>query len=283
MRIVSRSVRNFGSTPKIAAYFVTALLAFHATLTLTALSSSPAYAKAEASANAKDAAKKAAIGAYAQILARYVNDRGRVDYKTLAAKDLSLLKDVVGWFAKAEVPSGQSDKIGFFIDAYNVSVLNAVIAHGRPRSVLDVQGFFSAERHTVAGRTVTLDQLEKEILKPIASDPRIHFALVCGAVGCPILETKPYADANSDSDSAGAMEARLERAATRYLASPTGAITEPNHLKLSKIFDWYAEDFGGKAKAEAFARARLPANSLEILGPAPTVGFIDYNWTLNQQ
>ncbi|MBK8011617.1 MAG: DUF547 domain-containing protein [Deltaproteobacteria bacterium] len=216
-----------------------------------------------------------ALSEYARLLSTYVDAKGRVDYKGLAAKDLEALHLVIDWFAGAEAPFENSQKVGFYVDAYNASVLNAVIRFGRPRSVLDVRGFFSSIKHKVAGQSLTLDQLEKEVLKPIANDPRTHFILVCGAVGCPILEAQPY----SGSD----IEARMENATRRYLQGPTGAIPGPNSIRLSKIFDWYSKDFGNSTQLVSFVRARLLPSAQAVLGPSPTIDFIDYNWTLNQQ
>ncbi|MGF1509040.1 MAG: DUF547 domain-containing protein [Myxococcota bacterium] len=216
---------------------------------------------------------QAARDAYARVLSTYVED-GRVDYKGLG-KDRGDLDRYVEAVAKAELPRGRDERIGFYVDAYNALVLSAVIAHGRPRSVLDVKGFFNQRKHRVAGRDLTLDELEKETLNPFAKDPRTHFVVVCGAVGCPILESKPYYGSNLDR--------RFEAATRRYLGSPQGARVEGGKLVISKIFDWYAADFGGAEGAKAFVLKRLPADTRGRLAEAPEVGFVDYNWTLNQQ
>jgi hypothetical protein len=211
---------------------------------------------------------------YADLLAKYVKN-GRVDYKTLGEKDMSKLDRYVKAVGEAKIPSDKNAAIGMYIDAYNALVLKAVIDAGRPRSVLDQKEFFSGKNWTVAGRNVSLDELEKQVLNPYAKDPRTHMVLVCGAVGCPILEEKPYAGSNTD--------ARMEAATKRYLAAPTGAVVEAGSLKLSKIFDWYKADFGGDAGVLAFVKQHLAKDAAAKLGDAPKVSFIDYNWTLNQQ
>jgi hypothetical protein len=212
--------------------------------------------------------------AYAALLSRRVVD-GRVDYRGLAADDLPTLERYLAAVAKAPLPAAREPRIAFYADAYNALVVRSVIRHGRPRSVLDVEGFFGRDRHTVAGKPVTLDALEKELLLPFAGEPRLHFVLVCGAVGCPVLDARPL--------SGSALEARLDEAARRYLAGPTGAQVQPGELRLSRLFDWYRADFGGPAGVLAFARAHLPAREAARLGERPRVGFLDYNWTLNQQ
>lgn len=240
----------------------------------------------------------AAGQAYAELLAEHVRG-GRVDYAALAKRDSAKLDRYLGAVAAAELPEGREARLAFWIDAYNALVLRAVIDHGRPRSVLDVKGFFTEKRHRVAGETLSLDMLEKERINPLASkpearreksdnsrvgsaspgsgpaDPRTHFVLVCAAVGCPILEPKPFVGSP--------LEPRLDAATRRYLASPAGARVSQGRLELSMIFEWYAADFGGREGVLAFVRRHLPPEQAKLLGEAPTVSFFDYNWTLNQR
>ncbi|MFO0723872.1 MAG: DUF547 domain-containing protein [Myxococcota bacterium] len=210
---------------------------------------------------------------YGEILARRVNAEGLVDYQAIAKEDLPKLDAYLSTVAKAELPKDENEALGFLIDAYNALVLRAVIREKLPRSVLDVKGFFSATTYTVAGRALTLDALEKELIAH-RMKPLHHFLLVCGAFGCPSLEQRPIRGSDA--------KARAEAAAKRYLATPRGATVEgPELLRLSKIFDWYAADFGGPAGVLSFVRARLPPERARVLGPAPKVEHLDYNWTLN--
>lgn len=211
---------------------------------------------------------------YAELLAKHVKN-GRVDYQAIAEKDRSKLDAYLAAVARASVPSDKNAAIAMYIDAYNALVLKAVIDHKRPRSVLDVKGFFEAKTYEVAGKSVSLDQLEKKVINPLAKDPRTHMALVCGAVGCPILEERPYAGSD--------LNQRLDAAAARYLSGPTGALAADGELKLSKIFDWYKADFGGDGGVLAFVKKYLPAETLKKVGPSPKIAYLDYNWTLNQQ
>lgn len=215
----------------------------------------------------------AARADYASLLRTHVKN-GRVDYKAIA-KERKKLDGYLDAVAKASLPTAKAARMAFYIDAYNALVIRSVIDNGRPRSVLDVKGFFNAQTHTVAGSSVTLDALEKKHLNPFAKDPRTHFVLVCAAVGCPILEPTPYAGSD--------LEARLDAATRRYLAAPTGGQVSDGRLRLSKIFDWYKGDFGGPEGVVKFALRHLPAAERKQAGARPKVEFIDYNWTLNQQ
>jgi hypothetical protein len=218
--------------------------------------------------------KEPAARDYAQILSDRVKN-GRVAYKTVKEKDLAKLDSYLAAVAEAKVPSDRLQAIGFYVDAYNANVIRQVIAHDFPRSVLDVKGFFDDKVVKVAGKTVSLNQLEKEILNPFAKDPRTHMVLVCGAVGCPILEETPYAGSDVNT--------RLDAAAKRYMSGPTGAQSSPGELRLSHILDWYKTDFGGDEGALAFARKYASKDALERAGATPKITYIDYNWTLNAQ
>ena len=211
--------------------------------------------------------------AYAEVLKLHVKD-GRVDYRGIKARSLKKLDLFLTALAETQLPPDRNKRIGLLIDGYNAIVLRAVIQHGRPRSVLDVKGFFNKETHVVAGQQLTLDTLEKKVLNPYAKDPRTHFVLVCGAVGCPILESQPFFGSQVDS--------RMAQATRRYLGSPHGAKVSEGQLAVSKIFDWYAKDFGGPDSARDFILQHLSENRKKQAGSKPKVSFVDYNWTLNQ-
>lgn len=208
----------------------------------------------------------AAPSGWAEILEARVTGEGLVDYRAIAAQDLPKLDAYLEAVAKREIPSDPAEALGVLADAYNALVVRAVIRERLPRSVLDVKGFFSDKKHRAFGRELTLDQLEKELIAPRGS-PLHHFLLVCGAVGCPALERRPFAGDDA--------KARAEAAARRYLSTPRGAALSGGTLKLSKIFDWYAKDFGGPGGVRAFVQARMPQ------APPPNLDFLDYNWTLN--
>lgn len=217
---------------------------------------------------------KEALAAYAHVLRTHVKD-GLVDYKGLKERSLKELDLYLEAAAKIKPQGSPEAKAAFFIDTYNALVLRAVIRHGRPRSVLDVEGFFKKKSHDLFGTSLSLDELEKGLLKDAAKSARYHMAVVCAAVSCPILEPEPY----QGSD----LSARLDAAAKRYLSSRHGAVVSDGKLALSRIFEWYEPEFGGKAGVLEFVRRYLSPEALAKLGPKPEVSFLEYNWTLNQQ
>jgi hypothetical protein len=215
-----------------------------------------------------------ALDAYASVLKTRVS-KGRIDYQALAKKDLGKLDLYIKSVGTAKLPAGKRARIGFYVDAYNAFVMKSVIASRFPKSVLKVEGFFDNRKFELAGQTVSLNQLEKKILNPLAKDPRTHMVLVCGAIGCPVIENKPYFGSNLDR--------RFAAASRRYLQSSSGARASKGRLQLSQIFKWYEADFGGPEGRLAFAKAHLSPAQIKILGDSSRIDFFEYNWELNQQ
>jgi hypothetical protein len=237
---------------------------------------------------AAGAAFDPAYDAYARMLARVVKG-ARVNYRELvsARADLETVasafdapdtRSIAGW--------SRDDQMAFWINAYNLFTLRAIVDHypirGRwfslaPRtSIRQIDGVWTALTWHAAGRTLTLDQIEHEILRPTFKDPRVHFAINCASVGCPPLSREPYVAARLD--------AQLDEAARRYLASAQGLQIAGNRVKVSSIFKWYGGDFGTPIDRAVLAFvARFgppPAAALATSGNA-RLEFLDYDWSLN--
>jgi hypothetical protein len=91
-------------------------------------------------------------------------------------------------------------RMAFWVNAYNAFVLQSVIArypiHGRSAqypssSIMQIPGVFETARHRAAGRSVTLDEIEKTIL-PEFNEPRLFLALGRGAIGSGRLRSEAY-------------------------------------------------------------------------------------------
>ncbi len=211
---------------------------------------------------------------YRDLLKQHVKN-GRVDYDAIK-KNRAPLDNFIKYVAQADLPSDRNKRLGMWFDAYNALVIQSVLDHNKPRSVLDVKTFFSEEKHTVNKKKVSLDALEKKIINPYAKDPRTHFVLVCGAVGCPILESTPFYGSDVDK--------RMDAATRRYLDAPIGARVKDGVIELSQIFSWYKKDFGGTDDAvRSFALRHLNEANQKKATPNAKIRHFDYNWTLNQQ
>jgi hypothetical protein len=209
---------------------------------------------------------------YDSFLKAHVRRRG-VDY-VAAARDprRSLIRE-----AMAEVdwdqlsPEGQK---AFLIDAYNFLVIDLVCARLPIESVMDVPGFFDALPIQGPQGTVTLDGLEKGLLYRRFTDPRLHFVLVCGAKGCPPLEARAFS-----LDLGAGLDRRLDASTRQAMADPVLVASSGSVVTLSRIFEWYASDFGSKPTAvlqwiNRYRSKPLP-NDAELQ-------YSPYDWTLNQ-
>src|SRR5947209_13192964 len=190
---------------------------------------------------------------YDEILDTYVRD-GLVYYRALKA-ERARFDAYVATLAAVSIGSGpREEQIAFWLNAYNAIVLETVIDHYPiaqrtpqypPHSIRQTPGAFERVPHRVAGKTVTLDQIEQTILPPF-HDPRLYLALGRGSVGGGRLRSEAFA--------AGRLEAQLtevaDECATR--AQCVQVDREANKLVASAIFSWREKDF-----VEAYA-AKAP-------------------------
>jgi hypothetical protein len=238
------------------------------------------------------------LTAYRQLLAHVV--RGdRVDYRTIV-RDRRTLDHIVE--ALAGVPAATEkgwharDRMAFWINAYNVFTLRAIVDHYpirgslfslAPRnSIRQIDGVWTTLNWRAAGRDVTLDEIEHGILRPEFGDARVHMAVNCASKSCPPLRAAPYAGADLDT--------QLDEAARRYLASPAGTRVAGGRLLVSKIFEWYGDDFvkqyaamhpgAGRAAERAirgFVERYGPPEAAAASKAELAIRFLDYDWSLN--
>ncbi len=126
----------------------------------------------------------------------------------------------------------------------------------------------------VEGETLSLDDIEHRILRPIWRDPRIHYGVNCASIGCPNLIATAYTAENMDS--------LLTENARAYVNHPRGAVVEDGALTVSKIYSWFDEDFGGnEAGVIAHLRDYAGPELLARLRDIDDVADYEYDWALN--
>jgi len=202
------------------------------------------------------------------LLKRYVK-QGRVNYTSLkASNDLQPLIAKIN-STDLNTLSGNAKK-SYLINAYNLLVINQVLENYPLESVLDVKGFFDAKKQNVGGRKLTLNQLEKDILLKEFKDARLHFVLVCGALGCPPITNFAY--------SPGKLEAQLDKQTKMALNNPTFLRVSGEKAELSKIFEWYTKDFGGSKSA---VLSFINKYRDEAVAANAKVSYYEYDWTIN--
>jgi hypothetical protein len=213
------------------------------------------------------------------LLRAHVRAGGWVDYAGLS-RDRSRLQAYLDALAAADFEAlGRDEKLALLLNAYNAFTLELILDHDRPDSIRDIPRAerWQAERWRVGGRVFSLGQLEHEEIRPKFREPRIHFALVCAAVGCPPLRREAYRGQ--------AIEAQLEDQAREvhdheaWLAWSTSG----KRVRLTEIYDWYEGDFeqvaGSVLEFAARYAPRLRRRLVE--GDRPRIEWIDYDWRLN--
>lgn len=220
-----------------------------------------------------------------QILKSYVDEKGLVDYSGIA-KDQQFseyMKSLQG--AKVEKLS-RNGQLAFWINGYNAVTIDKVIKKKPKKSVRETgfpglwtsTKFFTSPEHMVANRRLSPDDIEHKILRKQFKDPRIHFAIICASRGCPPLPRVAYTEAN--------VQTRLEEETKSYLNSARGTRINrsTNTLYVSKLFDWFSDDFIQKrGSAISFMRPYLDGEVLSFLDGKPKISYLKYDWTLNAQ
>jgi hypothetical protein len=205
----------------------------------------------------------------------------RVDYRGLASStDWSRLVRQV----EAARPSrmGRDERIAYWINAYNILAIDLILRHYPIASIKDIGSFFTPVwKKAVAeieGESISLGQIEHEILRPMG-EARIHASIVCASTSCPALARTPFRADSLDADLTAAMRS--------WLASPTKGMRidrAAKRLTISKIFDWFEEDFeatGGVVKTIATYVPEVDADWLRRQEAAASLRYFDYDWSLN--
>jgi len=219
--------------------------------------------------------------AFDALLRKHVDGDGWVDYEGLR-KDAAALDSYIASVGQAPFASlGRDEKLSLLINAYNAFTLRLILDHYPVKSIKDIPSAkrWDAKRWRIAAMTLSLNQIEHEQIRPKFAEPRIHFALVCAAIGCPKLRNEAFR--------ADRIEEQLEDQ-TRYVHSHDrwfryrpGA----NEVHLTKLYDWYGADFEQVAGSVIQFAARYSAPLESALGEdkKPRIIWLDYDWLLNDR
>ena len=179
-----------------------------------------------------------------------------------------------------DVPSTytqREQKISFWINAYNLLVIDLIISNAPDISIQHIGGIvgdpWNIYSWKIGGDTYSLEQIHQEQLRPL-KEPRIHFALTCGAISCPPIKKTPYY--------AKKIYSQLEKQTAQYIASPQGTRLRDadrrnetrKQVYTSPIFKWYRVDFN-RGKVADFLASYLDMNHAELADS------LEFDWELN--
>jgi hypothetical protein len=213
-------------------------------------------------------------------------------------KDHALLKAVLDEdqkVTKAEFDSWtKPQQQAFLINAYNAFTIEKVLTrYPDIKSIRDFGNLFNPGAawkdnfFTLFGAPANLDLIEHGMLRKegVYDEPRVHVAVVCASIGCPMLRNDAFVAEKLDAQLEEGMKHFLgDHSRNRYNASS-------GKLEVSKIFDWYGKDFekgykGFTSVKQALSKyadqlADKPDDRAVVRGQKADVSFLDYDWSLN--
>ena len=190
-------------------------------------------------------------------------------------------------------------QMAFLINAYNAFTVEKILTrYPEIKSIRDfgrvIGNPFRDSFFVLLGTGSSLDRIEHELLraKGVYEEPRVHFAVNCASIGCPMLREEAYV--------AERLDAQLEAQTLRFLTDRSRNRYDPakNVLEVSKIFDWFKEDWQSgyrgigqdapaiSSREQFFAKyadalAATPEGRQAVRSQKVPLAFLDYDWTLN--
>jgi len=226
--------------------------------------------------------------AWDRLLAKYliVNDTGanKFRYADVTADDRAMLQEYLSFLQALEISRyNRAVQFAYWVNLYNALTIDVVLLHYPTESIRDIDtspgfladGPWGEKPVVVEGHALSLNDIEHRILRPIWRDPRIHYVVNCASIGCPDLQPKAFR--------AATLEADMDFAARSYVNDPRGVTVEYEWISISKIYDWFVEDFGG---TEESVRDHLIYYAKPALADAlrrhPRLDDQHYDWSLNE-
>ena len=217
----------------------------------------------------------------------------QLDYAGMM-KDRDALRAYLGMLSKVTEAEfngwSKPQRMAFMINAYNAFTIEKILTrYPNIKSIWDFGKVFGNpfkdDFFTLLGRKFSLDGIEHETLrKPGAYDePRVHFAVNCASIGCPMLREEAYV--------ADRIDAQLEQQAQRFLSDSTRNRASGGKLEVSMIFNWFKVDWssgyqGIQSREQYFAKyAKLlsddPAQQKIVAEAKAPISHLEYDWSLN--
>lgn len=202
-----------------------------------------------------------------EFLSKNVHE-GLVNYGSIQKDQKSILNELIQTVNQELTKASESDKKSLYINQYNLLVIQQIISNYPKSSPMNIAGFFDKTKFEIDGKQITLNELENEVIREKYSDNRVHFALVCGAKGCPPIQNFSYRPASLNS--------QLDRV-TKEAINNTNFIKQTGvKAEISELFRWYIEDFGKNEKGiKAFINSYLKNDKIE------SITYYPYDWKLN--
>jgi hypothetical protein len=225
---------------------------------------------------------------WGDLLSKYYDPAKGMDYKGLKANDKKTLDELRNQMAQVDVGAlPRTDQLAYWINLYNISVVNVVVEHYPVASIRDISTDFIAHLNVFkkpAAKTRTgtlaLETVENEKIRDAFKDARIHFAINCAAKSCPPIRSEPYVGSQ--------LSLQLDDQVRTFVNGPNVRLESKGGqvvIHTTKIMDWFKDDFekwsAGRAKFIAHYIAPEKRKQIEAAGNQIELKFDDYDWKLN--
>lgn len=224
---------------------------------------------------------------WSSLLSTYVvaveEDANLFAYGDVTEQDQRLLAGYIEFLGSVPISTyNKNEQLAYWMNLYNAVTIKVVLDHYPVVTIRDIDispGLFSdgpwgKELVMVESEALTLNDIEHRILRPIWKDARIHYGVNCASIGCPDLNTQAFSGATVD--------AQLTAAARDYVNDRRGVVITNGKITVSKIYDWFIDDFGGD-EAGVIAHLKEYASDLlrTELARAGMLSDVAYDWSLN--
>ena len=220
-------------------------------------------------------AAKADHSQWNSLLSDHVSSSGKVDYKGFKSDKAKLQKYLDELETNTVSSDWSSSEIkAYWINAYNAYTVKLMVDNYPLKSIKDLKfdGKSAWDRKwiKIGGSTLSLNDIEHKKLRAKYNEPRIHFAVNCASFSCPILLNEAY--------TASKLESQLTKQAKRFINDSSRNKISSDKVQISKLFDWYKDDFTSKGSIIAF----LNKYSTVKINESASVSYLTYNWSINE-
>jgi len=174
----------------------------------------------------------------------------------------------------------RDDKLAFWINVYNIGAIKLALDHEGINSLNEIGpnkgAVWKMRSLRVGGNSYSLDEVENKILRKF-SEPRIHFAIVCASVSCPDLRAESYQPKK--------LAQQLDKQTRAFLSNDKKGLridSANKKLVVTKIFEWFAADFGGKTGIKSFLARYTRGSAASKQWNDYSLAYFDYDWSLNR-
>ncbi len=202
------------------------------------------------------------------LLKANVSSEGFVNYSVLKTKKKDI-ENIIKTYSKIKPSTlNKNEQLAFYINVYNIHTIYKIVTNLPVKSIknLDKGKPWDVKNIAIDNKKYSLNDIENVIVRPTFKDARIHFALNCGALSCPSLLNEAY--------TGDKLTVQLNSQTKKFINNKKFNVLSVSNLNISKIFEWYKEDFGNVCDfLNKYASLKINQNA--------AISYMEYDWNLN--